>query len=122
MRHWGSTQNKQLPYAGSKVLCRAQFQGAEANPGYGPNPDAKMVALVPPNCTKYDGWVLCTQIKAVEPGRNTHSVGKGHNGFPVLQVLQRNDGRTVTKATKGTPPQTSIRYRPLLFKTINVSK
>jgi hypothetical protein len=51
-----------------EVFCRAQFQGARANFVDGQVPDPQMVAVAPPNCTKYDGRVLHAQRKAVEPG------------------------------------------------------
>lgn len=90
-------------HAGTEVLCRAQLQGAEADTGDGPVPDTQMATVAPPNCTEHDGWVLYTQRKTVEPRRVAHPVGKGHYGFPFLQVLQRNDRRTVAPAAKGTP-------------------
>ena len=82
-------------HAGTAVLCRAQFQGAEANPGDEQIPDTQMAAVASPNCAKHDGWVLHAQRKAFEPRRNTHPLGKGHNGFSVLQVLQRIDRRSL---------------------------
>lgn len=82
-------------HAGSAVLFRAQFQGAEASIGDGTSSRHANGCRGTTKLHGYDGRVLHAQRRAVEPRWNSHPLGKGHNGLPVLQILQRNDGRTV---------------------------
>jgi hypothetical protein len=86
---WAVHRTSHRLHAGSEVLCRAQFQGAEANLVYGPVSDTQMVAVVHQIAIKM--MVVCITFKEKLLNQDEIPIlDKGHNGLPFLQVLQIN--------------------------------